>query len=420
MAAVVNARKQAVIDAGIFPAVIRDVFPALQATGKDQVLVCCPFHQEENPSLSVNLSAGLFNCFACGVTGNGFDLYMQVQGCDFKTALHELEARAGITAGTRAATGRPSTPLIDTTHRFTATTSEPGVVLSFCEEHMPEDKRASVASGVLEVKEVLKGKGVLHALCPVCGDRNKPTFSYSYKKDHCNCSVCGFKGDLIDLWCHQNGLKRDTDGFIAFSQKFNFDNPPDSISPSTKTTIKTPTAIAPKVKPKVVATFYYLDAEGKRQYWKKRFEPGFDGKRKKSFAAYHKDKSGKEAKGRGCDPLLYNTHKLATNPPGEPVFFLEGERKADVLSAWGLCATSLDSGGQSGKTKTTWRDEFHRFFEGREVYILPDNDAAGEIYATTVAGRLAGVAAAVRILRLPGLPEKGDICDWCKLQEGAA
>lgn len=104
-----NDRKQAVIDAGIFPAVIHELFPAMQTTGKDQALVSCPFHQDESPSLSINLSAGLFHCFACGTKGNGFDLFMKVRGCDFKTALHDLEGRAGISTGTRIAPDRPST-----------------------------------------------------------------------------------------------------------------------------------------------------------------------------------------------------------------------------------------------------------------------------------------------------------------------
>lgn len=292
-------RKQAVIDAGVFPAALRELFPNMQATGQDQALVCCPFHPDEHPSLSVKLSGGIFNCFTCGAKGNGFDLDMKVTGRDFKAVLNDYEGRAGIAMKNHTAMGRPST-----------------------------------------------------------------------------------------------------------------------ITPKASTCVTS--TVGPKVKTKVVATFVYHDAEGKRRYWKKRFEPGFDGKRKKSFAVYHKGPDGKEIKGRGCDALLYNTHKLATNPPGEPVFILEGERKADALTAWGLCATSLDSGGQSGKTQATWKDEFNRFFEGREVYILPDNDAAGEIYGATIAGRLLKIAAAVRVLRLPGLPEKGDVMDWIKLQEGLA
>lgn len=116
-----NNRKQTIIDAGIFPAVMRELFPNMQPTGKDQALVSCPFHQDESPSLSVNLSAGLFHCFACGAKGNGFDLFMKVRGCDFKTALHDLESRAGIT------TGRPSTTSPKPAAGSPATTTAPPV-----------------------------------------------------------------------------------------------------------------------------------------------------------------------------------------------------------------------------------------------------------------------------------------------------
>lgn len=122
-----NNRKQAVIDAGVFPDVIRDLFPTMQTTGKEQALVNCPFHQDESPSLSVNLPAGLFNCHACGAKGNGFDLFMKARGCDFKTALHDLEARAGITTGTSAVTGRPSTISPKPAAGSPATTTAPPV-----------------------------------------------------------------------------------------------------------------------------------------------------------------------------------------------------------------------------------------------------------------------------------------------------
>lgn len=26
---------------------------------------CCPFHEEQHPSFSINLETGLYNCFAC-------------------------------------------------------------------------------------------------------------------------------------------------------------------------------------------------------------------------------------------------------------------------------------------------------------------------------------------------------------------
>ena len=44
--------------------------------------------------------------------------------------------------------------------------------------------------------------------------------------------------------------------------------------------------------------------------------------------------------------------------------------------------------------------------------LLPDNDQPGEKHASDVAKSLAGVASRVRVLRLAGLPQGGDVYDW--------
>lgn len=44
--------------------------------------------------------------------------------------------------------------------------------------------------------------------------------------------------------------------------------------------------------------------------------------------------------------------------------------------------------------------------------ILPDNDEAGEDHAQKVCQALIGIAKAVRVVRLPGLPKSGDVRDW--------
>lgn len=59
-----------------------------------------------------------------------------------------------------------------------------------------------------------------------------------------------------------------------------------------------------------------------------------------------------------------------------------------------------------------WLPTYTETLRGRRVIIIPDNDAAGEKHAEVVAGALAGVAAEARIVRLPGLPDKGDVSDW--------
>ena len=40
----------------------------------------CPFHEDTSPSFSVNISSGLFICYACGAKGNGEALSRKLGG----------------------------------------------------------------------------------------------------------------------------------------------------------------------------------------------------------------------------------------------------------------------------------------------------------------------------------------------------
>jgi hypothetical protein len=59
-----------------------------------------------------------------------------------------------------------------------------------------------------------------------------------------------------------------------------------------------------------------------------------------------------------------------------------------------------------------WRPEYNSNLQGRAVVILPDHDDPGRSHAQKVARSLSGIAASVKIVELPNLPEKGDISDW--------
>lgn len=52
----------------------------------------CPFHEDKNPSLSVDKEKGLFHCFGCGAGGDVFDFVMKKQGVEFKEALALLKS----------------------------------------------------------------------------------------------------------------------------------------------------------------------------------------------------------------------------------------------------------------------------------------------------------------------------------------
>lgn len=56
----------------------------------------CPFHQETKPSMSVNDEEGFFYCFGCQASGDVIDFYGRINGLEFREALEQLAAEAGI------------------------------------------------------------------------------------------------------------------------------------------------------------------------------------------------------------------------------------------------------------------------------------------------------------------------------------
>jgi hypothetical protein len=98
------------------------------------------------------------------------------------------------------------------------------------------------------------------------------------------------------------------------------------------------------------------------------------------------------------------------------VIVCEGEKAAAAARALGFTATT-SAGGSQAAAKTDWRP-----LAGKVVWIIPDNDVPGRKYADIVAGILAKLTPApvVRIVELPGLPDKGDIVDWIEAHGDAA
>ncbi len=105
-------------------------------------------------------------------------------------------------------------------------------------------------------------------------------------------------------------------------------------------------------------------------------------------------------------PVLYNLPVLKTTDPSVTVWVCEGEKDADRLGSYDLVTTTNPMG--AGK----WRDEYSETLCGRAVAILPDNDEPGRKHAREVAQSLQGKAVSVKVVELPGLPQKGDVSDW--------
>jgi hypothetical protein len=152
---------------------------------------------------------------------------------------------------------------------------------------------------------------------------------------------------------------------------------------------------------RIVATYDYTDERGTLLYQVVRYDP-------KDFRQRRPDGKGGWTWSLGdVRRVLYRLPQLVESAAdGRPVFIVEGEKDADNLAGLGLVATTCAMG--AGK----WRPEYGEALAGRSVVILPDNDEPGRAHAEAVLRALEPVAASVKVLRLAGLPPKGDVSDW--------
>ncbi len=156
----------------------------------------------------------------------------------------------------------------------------------------------------------------------------------------------------------------------------------------------------PKGKPRIVATYDYRGADGTVLYQAVRYEP-------KDFRQRRpKPDGGWDWKVKGVPLVPYRLPELLAADQAATVYVAEGEKDVDALVKLGLVATT--NVGGAGK----WRPEYNEHLAHRQVAIPPDNDDAGRKHAHQVATALHGTAASVKVIELPGLPEKGDVSDW--------
>lgn len=151
---------------------------------------------------------------------------------------------------------------------------------------------------------------------------------------------------------------------------------------------------------RVVASYDYHDEAGTVIFRTIRKEP-------KDFRQWRPNGRGGWIRNLdGVRLVLYHLPDLLAADPATPVYIAEGEKDVDRLRSLGLVATTNPMGAKK------WKAAYNEWLAGRHVVILPDNDPVGREHADQVARELAPVAATVRVVHLPHLPEKGDVSDW--------
>ena len=55
-----------------------------------EIAVCCPLHDDDRPSLTINTDRNVWYCFPCGIGGDGLALYQRARGITFAEAVRKL------------------------------------------------------------------------------------------------------------------------------------------------------------------------------------------------------------------------------------------------------------------------------------------------------------------------------------------
>jgi hypothetical protein len=116
--------------------------------------------------------------------------------------------------------------------------------------------------------------------------------------------------------------------------------------------------------------------------------------------------NGWEANLNGVVKVLYHLPALLAGiQRGDNVYLVEGEKDVHTLESWGLTATTNAGGAGAWGNNPRYIETLK---DATRLYVLPDNDKAGRLWADKVRASLPHA----RVLWLPDLAEKGDVSDW--------
>jgi putative DNA primase/helicase len=147
--------------------------------------------------------------------------------------------------------------------------------------------------------------------------------------------------------------------------------------------------------PRIVATYDYTDEHGNLLYQIVRYQP-------KDFRQRRPDGCGGWIWKKGERQVLYRLPEVLEAPI---VFVVEGERDAETLREYGFVATT-----NAGGANAHWLPQYTETLRGREVILIPDNDAPGRKRVLSIARALLRKVARLVVLELEGGSK--DVTEW--------
>lgn len=145
----------------------------------------------------------------------------------------------------------------------------------------------------------------------------------------------------------------------------------------------------------ILATYDYTDEHGHLLYQVVRYHP-------KSFKQRRPDGCGGWIWKKEQRQVLYRLPEVLEAPI---VFVVEGERDVETLRENGFVATT-----NAGGANSHWAPQYTEALRGREVILIPDNDAPGRKRVYNIARALIRKAARLVVLELEGGSK--DVTEW--------
>ena len=146
----------------------------------------------------------------------------------------------------------------------------------------------------------------------------------------------------------------------------------------------------------------YRDKDGAAPYYVQRMADKDGGK---TFRQYSLNGDGTYKSGmEGVQRIPYRLDLIGDE---QTLIIVEGEQCVEALIRQGYPATTNPGGAAK------WQPELTKWFAGKDIIIIPDNDAPGRKHALAVATALHQTANTIIIADIcAGLGDKADIIDW--------